>query len=81
MGPKRLLPSMPKRPCYIVMDNAAFHRKMAVSRSKMTVADIKSCLMIGISHPDDAKKADLLLLMDEKAPIRPKNHISRVQSY
>ena len=69
---KTFLPSLPKHRCMIIMDNAAFHRKVAVSRSKLTVATIKERLTLhNVPFTDDMTKAELLLLMDEHAPIRP----------
>lgn len=68
-----LIPKRGRTPHYICMDNASFHRKIEYSRSKLRKADIiKRLEEAKVEHDPSSLKEDLLELMDEHVPVRPR---------
>lgn len=67
-----LLPSIKDRRCIIVMDNAGFHRKMAVSRSKMNKPMMIQWLTKnGVEFDEKSTKKELLSIIDNRCPLQP----------
>lgn len=68
----QLLPAIKDDHCIIVLDNAGFHNRVAVARSRMNKTLMKEHLQShGVEFNDDMTKVQLLALIDAKAPIVP----------
>lgn len=69
---EQLLPAIEGEHCIIVLDNAGFHNRVAVARSKMNKIMMQDYLTShGVKFDDTMTKLQLLTLIDKEAPIKP----------